>query len=154
MPLLALSPPPPPTLLCTINTVQSEWSPQPIASVRILKGMQFNIHPGPPFKVDPTYVIDSRLTLIAREQEPAKFIQIGKDWVYRWSFQASLGPVASEPLHLVPTRDARAEVKGELTLITPNRFRLSNITMVVPVEGGAPLTRLNEKATGDCHEQH
>ena len=153
MPLLALAPPASPNVALHDQQRAEEMEP---SNDCIGSGPQRDAiqHPSRTAINDrPPDVIDSRLTLIARGNEPAKYTQSGEDWLYHWSVQASLGPVASELNHLVPTREARSEVKGELTLITPNRFRLSNITTVVPIEAGAPLTRLNEKATGDCHEQ-
>ena len=59
--MLASAPPPPP-LVCTIQTVEARWSGRPIAGIRQLKQQQFRVERGENPAIEPETVIYSRLT--------------------------------------------------------------------------------------------
>ena len=152
--LLAVASTPPPALLCTIETVESRWQPRPIRSVRVLEGMQFRLQPGPPITVEPRYVIDSRLTLLADEQQaPVLTRQPDGSISYRWSFEAPLGAISSDPDNPVTINDSLATIEGRLTIQSDRRFTLVNLSSVSARNGGSVLTRLREEASGRCDEQ-
>ena len=152
--LLAVASTPPPALLCTIKTVESHWQPRPIRSVRVLEGMQFRLQPGPPITVEPRYVIDSRLTLLADEQQaPVLTRQPDGSINYSWSLEAPLGAISSDPDNPVTINDSRATIEGRLTIQTDRRFTLVNLSSVSARNGGSVLTRLREEASGRCDEQ-
>ena len=154
LPLLAASPPLPPPLVCTIGKVTSRWNPKPIQSVRVLDGMQFTLAMGPPLKVQPRFVIDSRLTLLAKEPSPPVVSrQPNGDVVYSWIFEAPLGMVATDASDPSSARPALAQVEGRLNLKADRGFSLLNLTKIKEESGGATLTRLQESATGTCLEQ-
>ena len=151
---LAAAPIPPAQLVCTIKTVNSRWQPRPIRSVRVLEGMQFRLKPGPPITVEPRYVIDSRLTLLAEEQQaPVLTRQPDGRTNYSWSFEAPLGAISSDPDNPVTINDSRATIEGRLTIQTDRRFTLVNLSTVSARNGGLVLTRLREEASGRCDEQ-
>ena len=151
---LAVASTPPPALLCTIETVESRWQPRPIPSVRVLEGMQFRLQPGPPITVEPRYVIDSRLTLLADEQQaPVLTRQPDGSINYRWSFEAPLGAISSDPDNPVTINDSLATIEGRLTIQSDRRFTLVNLSSVSARNGGSVLTRLREEASGRCDEQ-
>ena len=152
--LLAVASTPPPALLCTIETVESRWQPRPIRSVRVLEGMQFRLQPGPPITVEPRYVIDSRLTLLADEQQaPVLTRQPDGSINYRWSFEAPLGAISSDPDNPVTINDSLATIEGRLAIQSDRRFTLVNLSSVSARNGGSVLTRLREEASGRCDEQ-
>ncbi|AII42710.1 hypothetical protein KR100_04940 [Synechococcus sp. KORDI-100] len=152
--LLAVASTPPPALLCTIKTVESHWQPRPIRSVRVLEGMQFRLQPGPPITVEPRYVIDSRLTLLADEpQAPVLTRQPDGSINYSWSFEAPLGAISSDPDNPVTINDSLATIEGRLTIQSDRRFTLVNLSSVSARNGGSVLTRLREEASGRCDEQ-
>ena len=151
---LAVASTPPPALLCTIETVESRWQPRPIRSVRVLEGMQFRLQPGPPITVEPRYVIDSRLTLLADEQQaPVLTRQPDGSINYRWSFEAPLGAISSDPDNPITINDSLATIEGRLTIQSDRRFTLVNLSTVSARNGGSVLTRLREEASGRCDEQ-
>jgi hypothetical protein len=154
LPLLAASPPSPPPLECTIGKVTSRWTPKPIQSVRVLDGMQFTVLPGPPLKIEPRFVIDSRLTLLAKEQSPPVVTrQSNGELLYSWAFEAPLGMVATDANDPGSARPALAQVEGRLTLRADRGFTLLNLTQIKAESGAATLTQLQESATGTCREQ-
>ena len=109
---------------------------------------------GPPITIEPRYVIDSRLTLLAKEQQPPVLSQQPNGRLtYSWAFEAPLGAIASDPKDSTTIRDSIATVKGRLTLTANQRFTLVNLSTVSARSGGAALTRLRETASGQCDEQ-
>ena len=57
-------------MVCSIETVESRWTPRAIAGVRMLNGQSFTVTREPSIKVTPRYVIDSRITSLAEESAP------------------------------------------------------------------------------------
>ena len=154
IPLLAATPPSPPALVCTIKDVTRHWTPKPIESVRVIEGMTFSVIMGSSPKVEPRYVIDSRLTLLANEVSPPVFIQQPNgEILYRWTFEAPLGLITTDPDDPDATADALAKVEGQLSLTTDRRFSLLNLSRIDAVGSGRTLTQLQESATGTCLEQ-
>ena len=152
--LLAVASTPPPALLCTIETVESHWQPRPIGSVRVLEGMQFRLQPGPPITVEPRYVIDSRLTLLADEPQAPVLTRLPDGSInYSWSFEAPLGAISSDPDNPVTINDSLATIEGRLTIQSDRQFTLVNLSSVSARNGGSVLTRLREEASGRCDEQ-
>ena len=151
---LAAAPIPPAQLVCTIKTVESRWQPRPIRTVRMLEGMQFRLHPGPPITVEPRYVIDSRLTLLAEEQQvPVLTQQPNGSIHYRWSFEAPLGAISGDPDNPITIEDSLATIEGRLTIQSERRFTHVNLSTVSARNGGSVLTSLHEEASGRCDEQ-
>ena len=152
--LLAAASTPPPPLICTIETVESRWQTKPIRSIRVLEGMQFNLNPGPPIEVEPRYVIDSRLTLLAEEQQPPVLSQQADGSItYRWAFDAPLGAIAKAPSDPVTIQESLASIEGHLTIQSDKRFTLMNLSTISARNGEGVLTRLREEASGRCDEQ-
>ena len=116
--------------------------------------MQFNLDPGPPLKLEPRYVIDSRLTLLADEQQAPTLTQQPDGSInYRWSFEAPLGAISSDPDNPITINDSLATIEGRLTIQSDRRFTLVNLSTVSARNGGSVLTRLREEASGRCDEQ-
>ena len=150
--LLAATPEVPP-LLCTIEDVQSRWTPRPIPGVRVAKGQTFEVHRKGALHVSPRYVIDSRLSVLA-DDLIAPQGSVGADGaiIYRWSFQALIGPVATDVNR--QARDAKAVVEGDLSIGSDLQFNLRNRSTLLAIEQQKPpITRLDETASGHCHDQ-
>ena len=91
--LLAATPAVPP-LLCTIEAVQSRWSPGPIPGVHVVQGQTFEVHREGAVHVSPRYVIESRLPVLADDLlAPHGVVAEDGTVSYRWSFPALIGPV-------------------------------------------------------------
>lgn len=152
--LLAAALTPPPALICTIEAVTSRWQPKPIRSIRVLEGMQFTLTPGPPIVLEPRYVIDSRLTLLAEEEKPPVLSRQPDGSInYRWAFDAPLGAISSDPDDPVTIQESLASIKGHLTIQSDRRFTLVNLSTISARNGEGVLTRLREEASGRCDEQ-
>ena len=146
--LLAATPAVPP-LLCTIEAVQSRWSPGPIPGVRVVQGQPFEVHREEAVYVSPRYVIESRLSVLADDLlAPNGVVAEDGNVSYRWSFQALIGPVATA-VNQQP-RDAKAIVEGDLSIRSDLRFSLRNRSKLVAIGQHAPFTRLDETASGRC----
>ena len=148
--------PPPTPLVCTIETVEVEWSHQPVAGIRELKHQQFVLHQGSVPYIEPRTVIDSRITtLVDRfsssgvdQDDPAKI-------TYNWSFDAPLG--------LLELEDAKNSehtssysivlVSGKLTIHDRLNFELNQQSKLTEANGTRTLNSLQETATGRCREQ-
>jgi hypothetical protein len=146
--LLAATPAIPP-LVCTIEAVQSRWSPGPIPGVRVVQGQTFEVHREGAVHVSPRYVIDSRLSVLADDLlAPDGVVAEDGTVSYRWSFQALIGPVATA-VNQQP-RDAKAVVEGDLSIGSDLRFSLRNRSTLVAIGQHTPFTRLDETASGRC----
>ena len=149
--LLAATPAVPP-LLCTIEAVQSQWSPRPIPGVRVAKGQTFEVHRKGALHVSPRYVIDSRLSVLADDLiAPEVNVRADGAISYRWSFQALIGPVATA-VNQQP-RDAKAVVEGDLSIGSDLLFSLRNRSTLMAIEQKTDITRLDETASGRCRGQ-
>ena len=146
--LLAATPAIPP-LVCTIEAVQSRWSPGPIPGVRVVQGQTFEVYREGAVHVSPRYVIESRLSVLADDLLAQDGVVAEDGTVsYRWSFQALIGPVATA-VNQQP-RDAKAVVEGDLSIGSDLRFSLRNRSTLVAIGQHTPFTRLDETASGRC----
>ena len=94
--MLATLPPPTP-LVCTSETVEVEWSHQPVAGIRELKHQQFVLHQGSMPYIEPRTVIDSRITTLVNRFSSSGIDQDDPSKItYKWSFDAPLGLVELE----------------------------------------------------------
>ena len=143
----------PPPLICTIETVESRWTPRKIAGVRMLKGQTFTVVRTPEITVNPRYVIDSRITSLAEESEPPVGSAENKRLHYSWTYLAPLGPVAPAATSDGANRNATISVEGQLR-IQPNRsFDLVNVSAMTAEGSTTALTTLRDRAGGTCREQ-
>ena len=143
----------PPPLVCTIETVNSRWTPRNIAGVRMLKGQTFTVVRTPEITVNPRYVIDSRITSLAEESEPPVGSAENKLLHYSWTYLAPLGPVAPAATTGGSNRNATISVEGQLR-IQPNRsFDLVNVSAMTAEGSTTALTTLRDRAGGTCREQ-
>ena len=143
----------PPPLICTIETVESRWTPRNIAGVRVLKGQTFTVVRSPEITVNPRYVIDSRITSLAEETEPPVGSIENARLRYSWNYIAPLGPVAPPATAGDANRNASISVEGQL-LIQPNRsFNLVNLSAMTAAGSTTALTTLQDSASGACREQ-
>ena len=143
----------PPPLTCTIETVQSRWSPRKIAGVRMLKGQSFTVARTPEITVTPRYVIDSRITSLAEESETPVGTINNERVHYSWTYLAPLGPVAPAATTEGASRNATISVEGQLR-IQPNRsFDLVNVSAMTADGSTTALTTLRDRAGGTCREQ-
>ena len=143
----------PPPLICTIETVESRWTPRKIAGVRMLKGQMFTVVRTPEITVNPRYVIDSRITSLAEESEPPVGSAENNRLHYSWTYLAPLGPVTPAATSDGANRNATISVEGQLR-IQPNRsFDLVNVSAMTADGSTTALTTLRDRAGGTCREQ-
>ena len=134
--------PPAVPLVCTIQTVDSRWSSQPIDGIRQLKTQQFVLLQTPSPRIDPQTVIKSRLTsLVQRFSSSGVDQSIPSVTTYHWSFDAPLD------------RDVTVMVSGDLIIRNRQSFELNQQSRLTQVEGTRTLNTLQESATGRCVSQ-
>ena len=163
--MLASAPPPPP-LVCTIQTVESRWSGQPIPGIRQLEQQQFQIDRGggkpsiDPATViessEPATVIESRLTPLVERFSSSGVEQIERSGMtYHWSYEAPLGPLqfSNNGGSTSPARESRVAVSGDLIIDVQNGFKLSQQSRLTQSGGTQTLSSLLETAHGSCREQ-
>ena len=140
-------------MVCTIETVESRWTPRAIAGVRMLKGQMFTVARTPEITVSPSYVIDSRITSLAEESDPPIGSEQNKSIHYSWRYLAPLGPVAPPATSGEPSRNASISVKGQLRIRADRSFDLVNLSAMTAEGSTTPLTTLRDSASGTCREQ-
>ena len=140
-------------MVCTIETVESRWTPREIAGVRMLRGQTFTVALTPEVMVTPRYVIDSRITSLAEETEPPVGSTENKRIRYGWNYIAPLGPVAPPATAGDTNRNASISVEGQLQIQPNRRFELVNLSAMTAEGSTTALTQLRESASGSCHEQ-
>ena len=141
-------------MVCTIETVESRWSPRAIAGVRMLRGQSFTVTRSPDIKLTPRYVIDSRITSLAEETEPpVGSIENQQRLRYSWSYIAALGPVAPPATSGEPSRNASISVEGQLRIRADRSFDLVNVSAMTAEGSTTALTTLRDSASGTCREQ-
>ena len=143
-------------MVCTIQTVESRWSGQPIPGIRQLEQQQFQVVRGRNASIEPATVIESRLTpLVERfsssgveQSEPGRT-------TYHWSYEAALGPLqwSSSGASARPASESRVAVSGDLIIGAHNNFELSQQSRLTQKGGTQTLSSLMEKAQGSCREQ-
>ena len=153
--VLASAPPPPP-LVCTIQTVESRWSGQPIPGIRQLEQQQFRVDRGRKSSIEPATVIESRLTpLVERFSSSGVEQSQLKQTTYHWSYEAPLGPLqfSSDAATARPASESRVAVSGDLIIDAQNGFELSQQSRLTQEGGTQTLISLMETAQGSCREQ-
>ena len=153
--VLASAPPPPP-LVCTIQTVESRWSGQAIPGIRQLEQQQFRVVRGRKPSIEPATVIESRLTPLVEHFSSSGVEQSQlKQTTYHWSYEAPLGPLqfSSDEASARPATESRVAVSGDLIIDAQNGFDLSQQSRLTQEEGTQTLSSLMEKARGSCREQ-
>ena len=147
---------PPPLLVCTIQTVESRWSGQPIPGIRQLEQQQFQIDRGGKPSIEPSTVIESRLTPLVERFSSSGVEQIERSGMtYHWSYEAPLGPLqfSSGGVATRPASESRVAVSGDLIIDPKNGFKLSQQSRLTQSDGTQTLSSLLEKAHGSCREQ-
>nr|WP_240906858.1 MULTISPECIES: hypothetical protein [unclassified Synechococcus] len=147
---------PPPPLVCTIQTVESRWSGQPIPGIRQLEQQQFRIDRGGKPSIEPATVIESRLTpLVERFSSSGVEQSELSGMTYHWSYEAPLGPLQfnSGGVATRPASESRVAVSGDLIIDPKNGFKLSQQSRLTQSGGTQTLSSLLEKAHGSCREQ-
>ena len=153
--VLASAPPPPP-LVCTIQTVESRWSGQPIPDIRQLEQQQFRVNRGDNPGIEPVTVIESRLTpLVERFSSSGVEQSHLKQATYHWSYEAALGALQfnGDGASTRPASESRVAVSGDLIIDEQNGFSLSQQSRLTQDGGTQTLVSLLETAHGSCHEQ-
>tara|TARA_E500000178_G_scaffold221862_1_gene218858 strand:+ start:31 stop:456 length:426 start_codon:yes stop_codon:yes gene_type:complete len=140
-------------MVCTIEAVESRWTPRAIAGVRMLKGQRFTVTRSPSIKVTPRYVIDSRITSLAEESDPPIGSEKNKGIYYSWQYLAPLGPVAPPAISGKPSRNASISVEGQLRIQADRSFDLVNVSAMRAEGSATALTKLRDSASGTCREQ-
>ena len=152
--MLASAPPPPP-LVCTIQTVESRWSGQPIPSIRQLEQQQFQVNRGDHPGIEPKTVIESRLTPLLERFSSSGVEQTQlKQTTYHWSYEAPLGPLQlNKGGSTRPARESRLAVSGDLIIDAQNSFKLSQQSRLTQSGGTQTLISLFETGHGSCYKQ-
>ena len=140
-------------MVCSIETVESRWTPRAIAGVRMLNGQSFTVTRAPSIKVTPRYVIDSRITSLAEESAPPVGSETNKSIHYSWRYLAPLGPVAPPATSAEPSRNASISVEGQLRIRADRSFDLVNVSAMTAEGSTTALTTLRDSASGTCREQ-
>ena len=153
MPFLLAAAAAPPPLTCTIETVESRWTPRDIAGVRMLKGQTFTVVRTPEITVNPRYVIDSRITSLAEESETPVGTINNERVHYSWTYLAPLGPVAPAATTEGASRNATISVEGLLRIQPDRSFDLVNVSAMTAEGSTTALTTLRDRAGGTCREQ-
>ena len=148
--------PPPTPLVCTIETVEAEWSHQPVAGIRELKHQQFVLHQGSVPYIEPRTVIDSRITtLVDRFSSSGVDQDDPAEITYNWSFDAPLGILELEDAKNSEQTSSYSIVlvSGKLTIRDRLNFELNQQSNLTEANGTRTLNSLQETATGRCREQ-
>ena len=143
----------PPPLVCTIETVESRWTPRDISGVRMLKGQTFTVVRTPEITVNPRYVIDSRITSLAEESETPVGTINNERVHYSWTYLALLGPVAPAATSNGTNRNATISVEGQLRIQPDRSFDLVNVSAMTAEGSTTALTTLRDRVGGTCREQ-
>ena len=148
--------PPPIPLVCTIQSVESEWLHQPIKGIRELNHQQFVLYQGSVPAIAPRTVVDSRITTLVDQFSSSGVIQTGPAQItYQWSFEASLGMLGLEDVKNTSytSSNSMVVVSGELTIRDRLTFDLKQQSRLTEADSNKPLNTLQETATGQCREQ-
>ena len=151
--MLASLPTPPP-LVCTLQTVETRWSPEPVEGIRQLEQQSFEVIRGPKGRIEPRAVIESRLTTLMKGFSSSGLDQSNPDRkTYQWSFEAPLGSVEFNQQTETGTGDATVLVNGRLIISNASSFRLKQQSRLIRSGSNRTLATLDEVASGGCTEQ-
>ena len=149
--MLASAPTPPP-LVCTLQTVESRWSLQPVGGIRQLEQQSFEVVRGPQGSIKPRAVIESRLTTLMQNFSSSGLDQSNPERTsYQWSFAAPLGNVGFNQQS--GTGDATVLVDGRLIISNASSFNLKQRSRLIRSGSKRTLATLDEVASGVCTEQ-
>lgn len=143
-------------MVCTIQTVESRWSGQPIPGIRQLEQQQFQVVRGRNASIEPATVIESRLTPLVERFSSSGVEQIaGSRMTYHWSYEASLGALTfnDSGASSGPAQESRVAVSGDLVIDDQKGFELSQQSRLTQSAGTKTLSSLLETAHGSCREQ-
>jgi hypothetical protein len=156
--VLAAAPPQPP-LVCTIQTVDSRWSGQPIPGIRRLEQQQFLVRSGAKPTIEPATVIESRLTPLMERFSSSGVEQTDRSQTtYHWSYDAPLGRLQfvsgeSSEGFIQTASESTVVVSGDLIIDERNGFALNQQSRLSQIGGTKTLSTLLGKAHGSCREQ-
>ena len=153
--MLASAPPPPP-LVCTIQTLEARWSGRPIPGIRQLEQQQFRVERGENPAIEPKTVIESRLTSLVERFSSSGVEQMeGSRITYHWSHEAPLGALTfnESGASSSPAQESRVAVSGDLVIDSQKKFELSQQSRLTQSAGTKTLSSLFETAHGSCREQ-
>ena len=148
--------PPSIPLVCTIQTVETSWSHQPIAGIRELKHQQFVVGGGSEPVIEPRTVVDSRITtLVDRFSSSVVDRSDPLKATYQWTFTAPLGLLEWSESTLGEGRssDSTVIVNGTLTIHNRATFELNQQSRLTEANGTRTLNTLQESAQGRCLNQ-
>ena len=148
--------PPPIPLVCTIQSVESEWSHQEITGIRELKNQQFVLHQSSVPAIEPRTVVEGRITTLVDQFSSSGIVQNGpSQTTYQWSFEAPLGMLGLENAKNTSytSSNALVVVSGELTIRDLLNFELNQQSKLTEANSTRTLNSLQETATGRCREQ-
>ena len=148
--------PPSIPLVCTIQTVETSWSHQPIAGIRELKHQQFVVRGGSDPVIEPRTVVDSRITTLVD-----RFSSSGVDRsdplkaTYQWTFTAPLGLLdwSDSNRGEGSSSESMVIVSGALTIHNRATFELNQQSRLTEANGTRTLNTLQESAQGRCLNQ-
>lgn len=151
--MLASAPTPPP-LVCTLQTVETRWSSQPVEGIRQLEQQSFEVIRGPQGRIEPRAVIESRLTTLMQAFSSSGLDQSNPERkTYQWSFEAPLGSVGFNHQNETETGDATVFVNGRLIISNASSFKLKQQSRLIHIDSNKNLATLDELASGVCAEQ-
>ena len=151
--MLASAPTPPP-LVCTLQTVETRWSPKPVEGIRQLEQQSFAVIRGPRGRIEPRAVIESRLTTLMQGFSSSGLDQSTPERkTYQWSFEAPLGSVGFNQQSETGTGDTTVFVDGRLIISNASRFKLKQQSRLIRTGSNRTLATLNEEASGVCAEK-
>ena len=149
--MLASAPIPPP-LVCTLQTVETHWSKEPVAGIRQLEQQSFEVILGPRGRIEPRAVIESRLTTLMQDFSSSGLDQSNPERkTYQWSFEAPLGILGFN--QQAGTGEATVLVDGRLIISNSDSFTLEQRSRLIRPGSNRTLTTLNEAASGICRKQ-
>ena len=149
--MLASAPTPPP-LVCTLQTVETRWSPKPVEGIRQLEQQSFAVIRGPLGRIEPRAVIESRLTTLMQGFSSSGLDQSNPERkTYQWSFAAPLGSVGFNQKN--GTGETTVLVNGRLIISNARSFKLKQRSRLIHSGSNRTLATLNEVASGVCAEQ-
>ena len=149
--MLASAPTPPP-LVCTLQTVETHWSSNPVEGIRQLEQQSFEVIRGPRGRIEPRAVIESRLTTLMQGFSSSGLDQSNPERkTYQWSFEAPLGSVGFNQKN--ETGETTVLVNGRLIISNARSFKLKQWSRLIHSGSNRTLAILNEVASGVCAEQ-
>ena len=150
--MLASAPTPPP-LVCTLQTVETRWSSQPVEGIRQLEQQSFAVIRGPQGRIQPRAVIESRLTTLMQGFSSSGLDQSKPERkTYQWSFEAPLGSVGFNQQTETGADNATVFVNGRLIISNASSFKLKQQSRLIRSGSNRTLATLDEVASGVCTE--